>query len=75
MSDVIENMGAIADLAAMPDAIRRLVAAVDTLENSGLKRRALVLLLADMTKLSKKQINAVLDALPLLAERFLEPPQ
>lgn len=70
--DVIDNLGAIADLAAMPDAIRRLVEAVESVENAGLKRRAIVLLLADMTKLNKKQINAVLDALPLLADRFLE---
>jgi hypothetical protein len=28
-------------------------------------------LLNDMTKVPKKQINALLDALPLLAERYL----
>ena len=70
--DVITDLGAIADLAAMPEAIRRVVAAVDSLKNAGLKRRTLVLLLHDMTKTPKKQINAMLDALPLLAERYLE---
>jgi hypothetical protein len=70
--DPITTLGAIERLAEMPDAIRQLVTAVKKVETAGLNRRALVLLLHDASRVPKKQINDVLDALPLLAERFLD---
>lgn len=71
-SDPISNLGAIERLAEMPDAIRALVDGVEKVHTAGLNRRCLVLLLHDMTRVPKKSIKEILDALPLLAERYLD---
>ena len=52
--------------------IEKLTKIFRALRDSRLKRRTLVLLLHDMTKVSKKDINKILDAGPKLAERYLE---
>lgn len=70
---VIDTLGAIQNLAAMPEMIKRLSGALDHLEKQGCSRRLLVLMLHDVSKVSKQNINKVLDALPLLVERFIEP--
>ena len=73
--DAISTLAAIERLAQMPDIIRKLVAAIDVLETAGLGRRVLVLMLQDLTKVPKKQIHAVLNALPLLADEYLTLPR
>lgn len=50
----------------LAEAIVRLGDAVKQLDNSGLNRRAIVLLLQDATKLSKRDIETVLNAIPRL---------
>ena len=71
-SDPITDLGAIALLSEMPEAIRRVDKAIQNLYEAGLTRRALVVLINDAAVgVTKTQINAVLDALPLLASRFL----
>jgi hypothetical protein len=45
----------------------------DQINESGLSRRAIVLLLHDATRVGKKDIDAILDAAPLLVERYTEP--
>jgi hypothetical protein len=42
----------------------------DQINESGLKRRAIVLLLHDATGVGKKDIMSILDAAPLLVERY-----
>lgn len=69
--DAVTYLGAIERLAQMPDIIRKVNDAVECLQTAGLNRRALVLLLHDTCRVSKKDINALLDALPTLADRFL----
>lgn len=71
-ADPITTLGAIDRLAEMPDLIRQLDAAVKRLAASGLTRRALVVLLADVSGVNKTNVGKVLDALPKLAESFLE---
>ena len=44
----------------------------DHINESGLSRRAVVLLLHDATRVGKKDIEAILDAAPLLVERYTE---
>lgn len=70
---VIDTLGAIQNLAEMPELIHRLAGAIDQLEKQGCSRRLLVLMLHDVSKVSKQGINKVLDALPLLVERFTVP--
>ena len=48
--------------------------AFKALDSSRLNRRAVVLLVHDMTKLPKRHINSILDALPDLADRYLKEP-
>lgn len=55
--------------------IHKVAKGFEELNNCGLSRRALVLLLHDATKVGKKDINEVLEAAPLLAERYLEGPE
>jgi hypothetical protein len=52
----------------LADAILRVADAADELRRGPLKRRAIVLLIQDRTKLSQGTITAVLDALPHLRE-------
>jgi hypothetical protein len=44
----------------------------DHINESGLSRRAVVLLLHDATRVGKKDIELILDAAPLLVERYTE---
>jgi hypothetical protein len=53
-------------------AIEQLDAVGKKLKNSRLADRTIVLLLHDMTKLSKTQIKKVLDALPELKATYLK---
>ena len=55
-----------AEIALISDAMKRVDA-------GPLKRRAVVLLLSDVTKLNRTDINLVLDGMRDLADIFLEP--
>jgi hypothetical protein len=61
-----------ADAGKLADAVKKLAAAVEQLSDSGLSRRALVVLLADATKVSPRDINDVLNGLDSLGELYLE---
>lgn len=50
----------------LAEAIVRLGAAVTKLNKSGLNKRAIVCLLHDATKLPKKEITLIIDAIPQL---------
>ena len=50
----------------LAEAVVRLGEAVKKLDASGMNRKAIVLLLHDATKVSKTEINAILDAIPRL---------
>lgn len=50
----------------LAEAIVRVGTAVNFLNSNGLNRKAVVLLLHDATKVPKKEIIAILDALPRL---------
>jgi hypothetical protein len=50
----------------LAEAIVRIGEAADKLKSSGLNRKAIVLLLHDATKVGKKDIDAILNALPRL---------
>lgn len=57
----------------LAEEIEKLTKVFRALGDSGLRRRTIVLLLHDMTKVSKRDIIKILDAGPKLAERYLEP--
>jgi hypothetical protein len=50
--------------------IHKVAEGFDSINGSGLSRRAIVLLLHDATEVGKRDIEAVLDAAPLLVERY-----
>ena len=52
--------------------LHRISDGFDHINESGLSRRAVVLLLHDATRVGKKDIEAILDAAPLLVERYCE---
>lgn len=52
-------------------AVRKLAAAAERIEGSGLNRRAIVLLLADASGLGKQEVERLLNSLRGLKERFL----
>jgi hypothetical protein len=54
------------------DAIEKLSLEAQALNEAGLSRRALVVLLHDQTRVAKRDINLILNALPQLAEHFLD---
>lgn len=66
MTDVVKTAE---ELAAE---IKKLTKIFRALEDSRLNRRAIVLLLHDVTKVAKRDINAILDAGSELAQRYLE---
>lgn len=52
--------------------LHRISDGFDHINESGLSRRAVVLLLHDATRVGKKDIEAILDAAPLLVERYTD---
>ncbi len=60
------------DCLRLVDAIKKIDKGARMLSESGLNRRAIVTLLHDVTEVGKRDINAVLDGLDILAEKFLE---
>lgn len=55
------------------DSILKLADSIVALNNSGLAQRAIVLLLHDATGVNKKEIVKILEAAPLLSERYIRP--
>jgi hypothetical protein len=55
------------------DEIKKLSKVFTALRDSRLNRRALVLLIHDMTRVGKKDIEKLLNALPDLADHYLKP--
>jgi len=51
--------------------IVKLAEGITAINESGLSNRAIVLMLHDATGVNKKEIIKILDAAPLLAERYL----
>lgn len=58
------------DTRKLGDAIEQIEVAIKALNKAGLNHHAIVVLLADSTKLSKKVINKVLDGLAKLSEDY-----
>jgi thioredoxin-like negative regulator of GroEL len=56
----------------LAESIKRIDEAFKILQTSPLKKRIIVLLIQDMTKLNKREIEAVLDALPNIKKEFLK---
>ena len=71
MSD-LDAVGVVDTADELADEIEKLSEVFTALENSRLKRRTVVLLIHDMTKVGKRDIDTILDALPDLAERYLK---
>ena len=67
-----EEIEAQASIEDMVQEIEKLSRIFARLNESRLKRRTVVLLIHDATKVSKRDINAILDAVPDLANRYLE---
>lgn len=74
MTDLdVADVADVADTAdGLADEITKLSVIFTALENSRLKRRTLVLLIHDMTKVGKRDIHDILDAIPNLADRYLK---
>jgi hypothetical protein len=60
-------------LSVIVSSLHKVADGFDQINESGLSRRAIVLLLHDATRVGKKDIDAILDAAPLLVERYTEP--
>lgn len=60
------------DARNLADAVRRIDQGMLAIVESGLNRRALVILLHDSTGVGKRDINAVLNGLESLADQYLE---
>lgn len=61
-------------LSVVVSAIHKVADGIDKINNSGLTEQAIVLLLHDATKVKKTDIKAILEAAPLLAERYTREP-
>ena len=61
-------------LKVVVSAIHKVSDGIDKINESGLTERAIILLLHDATKVSKSDIKKVLEAAPLLAERYTRNP-
>lgn len=61
-----------ADAVRLADAVKKIATAAEQLTDSGLSRRALVVLLADATKVSPRDINDVLNGLDSLGDLYLD---
>lgn len=57
-------------LSVIVSSLHKVADGFDQINESGLSRRAIVLLLHDATRVGKKDIDAILDAAPLLVERY-----
>lgn len=57
----------------LAQAIRQVSKGTAKLYKSGLNRKAVVILLADLTKVSKGNIEKILDGLKKLEETYVEP--
>ncbi|KKN88825.1 hypothetical protein LCGC14_0244320 [marine sediment metagenome] len=60
-------------LSIIVSSLHKVADGFDQINESGLKRRAIVLLLHDATGVGKKDIMSILDAAPLLVERYTNP--
>lgn len=60
------------DAKRLAEAVRRIDKGMKALKDSGLNRKALVILLADMTQVTRRDVNAVLDGLEGLGDAYLE---
>lgn len=60
------------DAVRLAEAVRKIATGMDTIRSAGRRRRALVVLLADSTKVSMRDINDVLNGLEQLGELYLE---
>ncbi len=75
MSEADDDEGLILtpeDAAALADAVRRIDEGMQSIAESGLNRRALVVLLHASTKVTKRDINAVLNGLECLRDAYLD---
>ena len=71
--DVVTTLGAIERLADMPDMIRQVSEGFARAQRAGVGLRLLTLMISDTTSLSKTDVRKVLEALPLLYDRYCEP--
>jgi hypothetical protein len=69
MSNTVVAEDRLDEIAAEIEKLSKLFIAV---KNSRLNRRAVVLLIHDMTKVGKRDIEKLLDALPDLADHYLK---
>jgi hypothetical protein len=60
------------DAAKLADAIRRIDKAFKELDNAGLNRKAIVVLLNESTGVARRDINAILDGLNTLGATYLD---
>lgn len=58
------------DWDALVKGLRRVGHAGRTMNEAGLQRRAVVILLSEMTGIGRRDVEAVLDALPKLDRRY-----
>ena len=58
-------------LSIIVSSLHKVAAGFDQINESGLSRRAIVLLLHDATRVKKGDIEQILDAAPLLVERYV----
>lgn len=61
-------------LEVIVSSLHKVAAGFDKINSSGLTEHALVLLLHDATKVNKKDIRKLLEAAPLLVERYTRIP-
>ena len=57
-------------LSVIVSSLHKVADGFEQINESGLSRRAVVLLLHDSTRVGKKEIAAILDAAPLLVDRY-----
>lgn len=59
-------------LGGLTEEIRKLSQIGEAVKNSKLKQRVILLLLQDMTKISMRDVQIILEALPNLEETYLQ---
>lgn len=60
------------DLENLEKAMVQLMNVAELMNKTSFNRRAMVLLLSDASKVSKANVNKLLDALPLLEQKYLK---